>query len=242
MLPTLQKRYNSVFLSALLCSACALWFEPLQSIGQGMANTLKISPELWIETAKKALIEEGLAGVKVDRLAKTLNVTRGGFYYHFKRHDELLDRLIEHWAETNDFLPQFGDVSSPLDAFGALDAMVRHLILESGFSASFEMAMREWARIDPTVHARVDKIDAVRIERIAALFKVLGYDADEAGARSRVLFFHQIGYYSLGYNKRQSPRERMKNAPIYMHILCGPLYETAGLAYASRRTDKEAVS
>jgi len=189
-----------------------------------MPNTVKIPAETWLETAKKALVEEGLGGVKVDRLAKNLGVTRGGFYHHFENHRDLLDRLIKYWAMSNNFLPELNDIATPLDAHAAFEALIDHLIAEEAFSPAFELAVREWARIDARIKRVVDKVDNERINSVSALFQALGCDDEEASIRARVLYFHQIGFYSLGYHQQQTKAERMKNGPIYMRILCGQRY------------------
>ncbi|MEM8985336.1 MAG: TetR/AcrR family transcriptional regulator [Pseudomonadota bacterium] len=189
-----------------------------------MPNTVKIPAETWLETAKQALIDEGFTGVKIDRLAKSLGVTRGGFYHHFKNHKDLLNRLVKHWATTNRFLPDLTILDTPLDAVAAFDALADHLIAEKKFSPAFEMAVREWARIDSHVNRTVDKVDAERISKMTTLFLALGCDEQEATIRANSLYFNQMGYYSLGYHLRQSKAERVKNTPIYMRIICGRRY------------------
>jgi AcrR family transcriptional regulator len=57
--------------------------------------------EDWVNTSRKALIKEGIDQVKVERLAKQLNVTRGSFYWHFRSRAELLTALLDHWEATN---------------------------------------------------------------------------------------------------------------------------------------------
>lgn len=192
-----------------------------------MPNIIKVSAETWVETARRALIEQGLDAIKVDRLAKSLGVSRGGFYHHFENRNDLLDKLLANWATSNDFLPQTIDVQTPPQAADALETFVKHLIAEKDFSPAFEMAIREWARIDSQVRLTVDKVDKHRIKRMSDLFSALGYDANEASIRARVLYFHQIGYYSLGYQKRQSKAKRIKEAPTYLRILCGQRYVDA---------------
>ncbi len=44
------------------------------------------------------------------------------------------------------------------------------------------------------------------------VFKLLGYDDDEAPIRARVFYFHQIGFYAIGV--RQSLPERRRNVAI----------------------------
>jgi len=189
-----------------------------------MPNIVKVSREMWLETAKQALIKDGLHGVKIDRLAKTLGVTRGGFYHHFNNHKDLLERLLDHWSITNNFTPTEGNVTNPAEALHALKTMMMNLVREKDFSPAFEMAVREWARINPHTNLVVDKVDQERIEKMTDLFLALGCNSEEAPIRARVLYFHQIGYYSLGYHRRYSKEERLLDAPIYLKILCGQRY------------------
>ncbi len=192
-----------------------------------MANTTKITPEEWLETAKQALIQDGVAGVKVDRLAKTLGVTRGGFYHHFKNQQDIIDRLVQHWVDTNDMLPPLEGVSTATEAADKLHELVQRVVLEEDFSSSFDLAIREWARIDEQIKKTVDRVDAGRIRRLKKLFLALGCDEEEAAFRARVFYFHQIGYYAMGYHTRQTRSKRLTAAPIYLHILCGQRYSEA---------------
>ena len=49
--------------------------------------------EIWLDTARQALIEEGTAGVEINKLAKRLGSSRGGFYWFFKSQAHLLEEL-----------------------------------------------------------------------------------------------------------------------------------------------------
>nr|WP_070959347.1 TetR/AcrR family transcriptional regulator [Hyphomonas sp. Mor2] len=186
-----------------------------------MPNTVKVSAEQWIEVAKAALVEEGLPGVKVDRLAKKLGVTRGGFYHNFSGQRDLLDKLIDHWGVNNEFVPSSVQAKTPGEALKALEELTAYLIQETTFSPAFELAVREWARVDKSVRKTVDKVDKVRLRRLTKLFSALGCDKAEAPIRARVFYFHQLGFYSLGYHERMSMRERAKDASTYLKILCG---------------------
>ena len=65
----------------------------------------KTSVDEWNAIARKTLIEEGIIGVKVDRLANQLGVTRGGFYHNFTDREDLLSRLLSLWKRDCQFLP-----------------------------------------------------------------------------------------------------------------------------------------
>jgi AcrR family transcriptional regulator len=45
----------------------------------------------------RALAAGGPDAVRVDRLAQTLHVTRGGFYWHFEDRAALLDAILDAW-------------------------------------------------------------------------------------------------------------------------------------------------
>lgn len=182
-------------------------------------RTAKITAEVWVETARRALVEEGIAGVKVDRLAQRLGVTRGGFYHNFRDREELLDALLHRWEQSCKFLPAEGPGTTLADAGFWLDRVVERLIAEEGYDHQLDMAVREWGRSDQRAGWAVERSDRERLAKLQEFFKALGYDDDEAPIRARVFYYHQIGYYAIGV--RQSNAERRRNAALYAEILCG---------------------
>ena len=179
----------------------------------------KVTPETWVQTARHALVEEGLAGVKVDRLATRLRVTRGGFYHNFRDRDDLLARLLDDWVESCRFLPPEEAWLSAASAMAWIEAASERLIEENGYDSAFDMAVREWGRSDQRAAWAVERSDRERISTLQRCFVALGYANDKALIRARVFYFHQIGYYSIGI--RSSLAERKRNAKLYLEILCG---------------------
>lgn len=183
-------------------------------------RTAKITADTWVDTARRALIEEGIGGVKVDRLAGRLGVTRGGFYHNFRDREELLSRLMDAWEETCQFAPpDLPPGSTPADAIVWLDELVRRLIEEDIYDHHFDMAVRELARSDPRAAWAMERADRKRMTSLRRFFEALGYDEEEAPVRARVFYYHQIGYYAIGV--RQSVAERRRKARLYIDILCG---------------------
>lgn len=207
----------------------------------GMAGrAVKVSADTWVETARRALIEEGIAGVKVDRLASRLGVTRGGFYHNFCDRDELLARLIQSWEQSCQFLPQEPPGSTPPDAAEWLDKVIQRLIEEDGYDHWFDMAVREWARSDQRAAWAVEREDRLRMATLKRFFEALGYGMDEALIRARVFYYHQIGYYVIGV--RQSPAERRRKAKLYVDILCGAECLAAARAASQQRTKARRIA
>lgn len=200
-----------------------------------LANKTKVAPDEWLEEARRALVDYGAAGVKVDRLAKSLNVTRGGFYYHFKNQQDLMTRLVEHWVKTNEMIPDRPDPSSPKEALHALHEIAERLALQEEFCPAFDLAMREWARFDEEVGKTVDKIDTARLAKLRILFSALGCDEDETGVRAIAFYCHHIGYYAVGRHELDTRKERLRWAPVYLSILCGAQYVAAAEQSAHKR-------
>jgi AcrR family transcriptional regulator len=200
----------------------------------------RIPAEVWIDVAKRALIEEGVVGLKVDRLARRLGVTRGGFYHHLGDRDELFDRLLELWKTECRFLPDEAPGETLPEAHDWAMEVVRRLIEEDGYDHAFDMAVREWGRSDRRVAWAVEREDVERVEALQRFFLVIGYQGEQALLRARVFYYHQIGYYAIGLKVSISERRRL--APLYGEILFGErfLASDGALASAPRRKSKGA--
>lgn len=206
-----------------------------------MANLVpKVPAETWLATARDVLVEEGIAAVKVDRLASRLGVTRGGFYHHFRDRADLLERLLAHWEAEARFVPPGRSPRDPAEALAVIDSQVHHLIEERDYDPRFDMAVRAWAQADATVAAAVERMDRRRIAALTRIFVALGCDRPEAAIRARVLYFHQIGYYAIGV--KATAAARLRAADRYVRILCGEDHLERARAWAARHAGRRAGS
>ena len=88
-----------------------------------------LTPEGWIAAATDVLIDRGIDALRVDVLAKALDVTRGSFYWHFKDREALLVAVLNAWrdAATEQVIERFEGqqadpqalISSPIKACGS---------------------------------------------------------------------------------------------------------------------------
>ncbi|GAB4372617.1 MAG: hypothetical protein Kow00121_15120 [Elainellaceae cyanobacterium] len=110
----------------------------------------KLGQQDWIELGLRVIAENGVEAVRVEPLAKLLNVTKGSFYWHFKNRDELLEALLQEWVsrETERIIEQTetggGDASQKL---------LRLLELAVQDNGQIENAVRAWATNDGRVAA-----------------------------------------------------------------------------------------
>ena len=175
--------------------------------------------EIWLDTARQALIEEGTAGVEINKLAKRLRVSRGGFYWFFKDRAELLEKLLEYWVQTSTVL--FERILQAPDRNGMEEylAMTNLWVDENEYDPKWDGAVRDWARTSEIVRKVVQAVDSKRIAVLELIFNDMGYKGKEANVRARVMYYHQVGYYAMGV--QESRRERRALIPYYRKVLTG---------------------
>jgi AcrR family transcriptional regulator len=175
--------------------------------------------EAWLQAARSALIEEGTAGIEINKLAKRLRVSRGGFYWFFASRAQLLDELLAHWADTSTVLFERICKSDGRSGVEKYQALMDLWIEEKEYDPKWDGAIRDWARTSTAVLKVVHAVDDQRIAFIERIFADLGYAGSEAHVRARVTYYHQIGYYALGI--RESRKRRLELLPCYSKILTG---------------------
>ena len=179
----------------------------------------RLSRSDWLEAARSALIAGGIESVKVDRLAKMLNVTRGGFYWHFTDRKDLLDALLEHWERQTNQMFESVLIQDHADGAAEFTALANAWIEEDAYSPAYDSAVRDWARNSDHVAKAVRRVDNHRIEILQRIFKDLGYAENEAFIRARITYFHQVGYYTLGLDESKEARRGL--LPDYVDALTG---------------------
>jgi AcrR family transcriptional regulator len=189
------------------------------AIARPLAKAPRRDREDWVEAARQALIEGGVAKVKVEPLAARLGVTTGSFYHHFSRRQELLDAVLTHWEQRNTE-PWIRAVrEAGQDPNDQIDALFDAWLAESDFSPRYDSAVRDWARTSEAAEAAVRRVDERRIELLKGVFLAFGYDEARAFIRARITYFHQVGYYAMEIIEPRAVRARWR--PIYREVLVG---------------------
>ncbi|MFJ2738474.1 TetR/AcrR family transcriptional regulator [Streptomyces sp. NPDC087440] len=150
----------------------------------------------WIEEGLRVLADGGPAAVRVEALAKRLGVTKGGFYGYFADREALLDALLDTWEResTDDVIDRVeregGDPRSRATLAGQLTFSNDRLL-------PIDLAVRDWARRDESVAARLRRVDDRRMDLLRTFFATFCDDPDEIEARSLIAFCVAIGHHSL---------------------------------------------
>ena len=187
------------------------------------ADRTALTPQAWTDAATEVLVDQGIDHVRVDVLAKQLQVTRGSFYWHFRDREELLRSVLRAWREGatvqltarlegahTDPRQQLRDVLSlPLRGRSAVRA------------ARLELAIRAWARRDELARHAVDEADASRIGYIAQVFSSLGFAVAEARSRAFLLYAFVVGESLIA--NQGSATQRLERSRLVEQLLQQPL-------------------
>lgn len=153
---------------------------------------LRLTADDWIAAAFAAFEEGGVAAVRVDALAKSLRVTRGSFYWHFKNRADLLKAVLERWDARN---TEAAIAQNEATGGAAATRLARLLDMCSADDGRFEIGVRAWAGENAAARSIVERIDRRRTDYMADLLTEHGVPRLDALARAQVAYAAWIGTY-----------------------------------------------
>jgi AcrR family transcriptional regulator len=162
-----------------------------------MVAVTRTTREQWIDEGLRALASGGPEAVRVEVLSASLGVTKGGFYGQFGSREAFLQALLETWEResTHDVRQRVeaegGDPRRKLRRAGVMTFSSDRLL-------PVDLAVREWARRDPGVAARLKRVDEQRMGYLRELFtSIVGSGPKDVEARSVLAFCLAIGHHFL---------------------------------------------
>ncbi|MCL4739586.1 MAG: TetR/AcrR family transcriptional regulator [Burkholderiaceae bacterium] len=182
-----------------------------------------LTPERWIDAATELLVDHGIDQVRVDVLARMLQVTRGSFYWHFRDREDLLRGVLQAWrAHATEQLTRRLESAheDPREQLRDLLTLPRRGRAATR-AARIELAIRAWARRDTMARAAVDEADSTRIGYIAQVFSALGFGIAEARQRAFMLYAQLIAESLLA--DHGSPTQRQDRARFAERLFQQPL-------------------
>ena len=155
-----------------------------------MAAVTRTPRNKWIDEGLRALAAGGPDAVRVEALAKTLGVTKGGFYGHFADRNALLEEMLDAWERevTEEIIARVegkgGDARAKLVRLFAIVSSGDRLTTD----ITTDLAVRDWSRRDQAVAQRLRRVDNRRMEYLRSLFGAFCPDKDDVEARSMLTF------------------------------------------------------
>jgi len=176
--------------------------EEKQDDGQP-AEQRDLSRHDWVLAALAAMAEGGVEAVKVERLARTLGVSKGSFYWHFKDRPALLSAVLDLWDGdfTRELIGHAAHLPTPAERLREVARQALVATMHGVDSARAEAAVQAWATTDSTAAARLAGVEAVRIGYIAAELTAAGMKPDKAKLMGKALYMALLGLYAArGHN------------------------------------------
>ncbi len=152
----------------------------------------------WIDEGLRALAAGGPDAVRIEPLARALGVTKGGFYWHFDDRRALLEEMLDTWERVS-----VDEVIERVEAKGGdARARLRRLFALGSSSEARELleidlAVRDWARREPTVAKRLRRVDNRRMDYMRSLFGAFCPDDDDVEVRCLLAFSLFIGNHFI---------------------------------------------
>ncbi|HXM57928.1 MAG TPA: TetR/AcrR family transcriptional regulator [Candidatus Dormibacteraeota bacterium] len=151
----------------------------------------------WVDVGFAVLGADGIQGVKIDRMAERLGVTKGSFYWHFRDLDDFLDALAAKWA--GEMGTRYLATAGSPDEHPSIRMHNRLRVFLSQKVRSLDREMRAWARKDGRARAALERTDRQIYDQITADLRELGFGEEEARWRASVLFYASIGYAAVDH-------------------------------------------
>ena len=166
----------------------------------------------WVHAALRALAAGGPDAVRVETLAVSLGVSKGGFYWHFADRQALLEEMLDTWERTGteDIIARVASHSG--DARAKLQKLFD--ITTSPEGLAVELAVRDWSRRDRDVAGRLRRADNRRMAFVRSLFGEFCADEDDVEVRSMMSYSMVIGSYFVAVEHGDKTRSQVLQLAI----------------------------
>jgi len=145
-------------------------------------KTRRVSKAQWLDMALEVLETDGVAGVRIEILAKRLEISKSGFYWHFKNRDHLLKDMLDYWTHE---LTEVATENPQLLTLKPKSRLIKtaEMILEHDLTR-YEIPIRQWALQDAVAARAVKKVNRIRLDFIGGAFAELGFTGDDLDMRA----------------------------------------------------------
>jgi AcrR family transcriptional regulator len=149
----------------------------------------------WEEAALDVIAARGVAALSIPELARTLDVTKGSFYWHFSGLDDLVVRAVKRWDTLDkETLDQIRQIDNPA-------VRLRTLFAEA-MSATRAQALYISLAVSPFagIAAALRKVSSRRLKLLADSYRETGMSDDVAQQQALLAYSAYLGGVHLRSN------------------------------------------
>ena len=182
----------------------------------------RVSKADWLEKALDVLENDGIDEVKIERLARELNISKSGFYWHFKDRKDLIRAMITYWEE--EFTSVVTSNSTILNAKPKERIyLTMKMILENNLTR-LELPMRFSAEKDPIAWKMINRVYQVRLNFFRSALSEIGFESEDLEMRIHLLTCYHT-WESVMF-RDISESNRAKWLKLRLDLICSPPKET----------------
>ncbi len=182
------------------------------------AKRQRLGPHDWLVGALETLGREGVVGVNVENVARSMGVTKGGFYHHFEDKEEFINRLLEYWE--TELTDKIDAHLSHLHGKPAEQLLALLEFIAENETNRYDGSMRAWALHDERVATVVRRVDQKRLAYVRDLFRKMGFPAEQARIRSRMSYYYVVGEHTALAAER-TLESRLEDIKLRHELLTG---------------------
>lgn len=153
------------------------------------------SKDDWLDHGLAILAQSGIKAIKAEPLARSLEVSRGSFYWHFRDIDDFHLALLRRWQEV-----RTDGIIAEIDQKGHDGERLKHWMRKAmvGDNA-LERAVRAWATEDQRAVATVAAVDKIRLKYLEEVLSSDGLSSQQVTARAAFLYWGYVGRIMIGH-------------------------------------------
>lgn len=154
----------------------------------------RLSKQAWSRAALEVIVSGGVAAVSVERLATSLGVTKGSFYWHFDDRAALIEAALARWEQlgTTDIIDALGSTTDPRRRL----AKLLSISFGGAHEGSLEAALVGQSS-DPMVRPAVARVSTARVAFLEQIFAELGFTPAQSRARAIAAYSMYVGHLQL---------------------------------------------
>ena len=166
------------------------------------------------------MANKGVAAVKVEVLARQLEVSKGSFYWHFKNRQELLEGVLQRWEnETLWLIEESKKESTPEKKLVKMFALAEELC----DLPDPETAIFIWANQKPAVQEKVRAVETRRVEYLNQLLQDYGFDKTEARHKAEIGYFAFMGFWERKERDKEFDLSMKEFGKFLIDLLLSPV-------------------
>lgn len=153
--------------------------------------------ERWLNEGLKVLAEEGAAGIRIDRIAARLNLSKGSFHHHFDGAEGYKKALLAHFEHLSietleNAIAEVGESAGARVILAQLTKLVRPG--DAGlYRPELDVALRAWATWDADVRAVQTRLDEARLSALQRVWRSAVASDEEARTAALLPYLLAVG-------------------------------------------------